>query len=275
MAKPHSTAKAPAFRFYPKDFLTSERQVAMSAAAAGVYIRLMCHCWLSESLPNDPAVLAKMSGADDAEFAHVWPSIESCFTKNKRGRLVHPRLILERKKQDDYAKSQRTSGLRGASKRWGRHQDPIRVATQTPMAKNSSSSSFPSSFAFPSSIPEERTNTKKEQIHPALQSAPEGFDAFWAIFPRRTAKAAALRAWQKLKPSAALREQIAAALAWQVHREDWTRERGKYNPYPATRLNAGQWTDEPPSAAAQLVSDIGRQNLENGRIALARIAEGA
>lgn len=100
--------------------------------------------------------------------------------------------------------------------------------------------------------------------------APEGFDAFWAVYPRKTAKGAALKAWRTLQPDAARRADIVRALAWQVLREEWQRDDGKYIPHPATWLHRQQWTDEPPPAAP-LLSDVGRQNVVNGRVALARI----
>jgi len=233
MPKP---TKAPAFRFYPKDFLTSERQIAMSAAAAGVYIRLLCHCWLSDSLPNDLAILAKLSGVDDAEFATIWPLVSPSFLSNKVGRLVHPRLMHEQKKQLDYSKSQRTSGLRGAQKRWARHSDPIGVATDSPMAKNGSSSSFPSSF------PEEKTNTRPND--PA-EDRDEGFDRFWALYPSKKGKKAAWQEWRRLKPSQTFADLILAAVQIQVRWPDWTRDGGRYIPNPATWLHQGRWDDEP------------------------------
>jgi len=96
------------------------------------------------------------------------------------------------------------------------------------------------------------------------------FDAFWALYPRKTAKTAALKAWTALNPTAALQRTITEALAWQVARDDWLRDGGKYIPHPATWLHRGQWQDEPPPAAS-LLSDVGRQNLANGRLAVARI----
>lgn len=105
-------------------------------------------------------------------------------------------------------------------------------------------------------------------------AAPPGFDTFWEAYPRRTAKADAIKAWRKLNPSAQVQADILSALDWQVHREDWVRDDGKFIPYPASWLNRGQWQDERPEPSLQLLSDIGRQNRANGQIALARIVGG-
>jgi hypothetical protein len=39
--------QSPAFQFYPQDFLSDDKVMAMNAAARGVYIVLLCHCWLN------------------------------------------------------------------------------------------------------------------------------------------------------------------------------------------------------------------------------------
>ena len=52
----------------------------------------------------------------------------------------------------------------------------------------------------------------------ALTSDPipvDGFEEFWTCYPRHKAKADAEKAWKKLKPSAALRQTILAAIAAQ------------------------------------------------------------
>jgi hypothetical protein len=71
------------------------------------------------------------------------------------------------------------------------------------------------------------------------------FDRFWAAYPRKTGKDAARKAWNKLKPSEALLEQMLAALAWQVQQPDWLKDGGQFVPHPSTWLNQGRWQDEP------------------------------
>lgn len=86
---------------------------------------------------------------------------------------------------------------------------------------------------------------KKKNIPP--QSPPgELFSRFWAMYPRKTAKQNALRAFERLNVTEALLTEMLAALAWQRRCEDWTKEAGKFIPYPATWLNQHRWEDEPP-----------------------------
>ncbi|MFH1730161.1 MAG: hypothetical protein ABIF82_00740 [Planctomycetota bacterium] len=77
-----------------------------------------------------------------------------------------------------------------------------------------------------------------------------GFDAFWDQYPKKVAKATALRAWTKLAPAPALIETIVSALAYWSGSEDWQKDDGRFIPYPATWLNARRWEDERPAAAA-------------------------
>ena len=68
------------------------------------------------------------------------------------------------------------------------------------------------------------------------------FDAFWALYPRRVAKADARRAWAKMKPS----QQEAAAAALPEHVKYWgaVGTELQYIPYPASWLNGERYEDE-------------------------------
>ncbi|UXE05396.1 helix-turn-helix DNA binding domain protein [Arthrobacter phage Renna12] len=66
------------------------------------------------------------------------------------------------------------------------------------------------------------------------------FADFWAVYPRKTAKASAVKAWQKAVKSAAAEDIIRGA---RRYAEDPNRE-AKFTAYPATWLNGGRWEDE-------------------------------
>ena len=70
------------------------------------------------------------------------------------------------------------------------------------------------------------------------------FDAFWQAYPKKKAKDAARKAWGRRKPDAALQARILSAIAAQSRSEDWTKDGGKFIPFPATWLNQGRWQDE-------------------------------
>ena len=107
---------APAFQFYPKDFLSDGNVAGMSLAERGAYITLLCICWRECSLPDDATRLARMVGATPKEFNKIWPAVRVCFTQ-QGDRLTHRRLDLERAKQDIYRKRQSNAGRASAEAR--------------------------------------------------------------------------------------------------------------------------------------------------------------
>jgi hypothetical protein len=94
-------------------------------------------------------------------------------------------------------------------------------------------------------------------IRKQKKSIDVGFEAFYEIYPKKTAKADAERAWIKLSPSEELQSKILAAVEKAKKSEQWQREGGRYIPYPATYLNGkrpapwrpawchGTWTRQP------------------------------
>lgn len=71
---------------------------------------------------------------------------------------------------------------------------------------------------------------------------PERFAAFWKFYPLHKSKQAAIRAWDKLKPSDELLAVIGKALRRQIAE---TKARGDaWKIYASTYLNGARWTDE-------------------------------
>lgn len=76
------------------------------------------------------------------------------------------------------------------------------------------------------------------------KNADPRFNRFWTEYPRRQAKAAAMRAWAKLFPDDALLSKILAALDVQKASPQWRKDDGAFIPLPATWLNGSRWEDE-------------------------------
>ena len=68
------------------------------------------------------------------------------------------------------------------------------------------------------------------------------FDEFWNQYPRRIAKKAAQKAWDRIKPDAALVEQIMAGLRAQLR--TMSLKEKQFIPHPATWLRGERWNDE-------------------------------
>jgi uncharacterized protein YdaU (DUF1376 family) len=114
-------AKAPAFQFYPRDFLMDGPVLAMSLAEKGAYITLLSVCWLEGAIPDDASQLARILGVPVGEFRKVWPALAPCFQRRDDGRLVNKRLEEERRKQAAYRERMSARGTQGAVGRWGSH----------------------------------------------------------------------------------------------------------------------------------------------------------
>ena len=76
----------------------------------------------------------------------------------------------------------------------------------------------------------------------ASKEASEAFERFWAIYPRRVSKLAALKAWDKALKEASADQIITGARRYAAERQD---ENPKYTKNPATWLSGGCWLDEP------------------------------
>lgn len=70
------------------------------------------------------------------------------------------------------------------------------------------------------------------------------FDKFYSVYPKKTAKRNAIKAWKKLSPDKELVNKILAALEQQKRSVQWQKDGGQYIPYPATWLNGKRWEDD-------------------------------
>ena len=73
----------------------------------------------------------------------------------------------------------------------------------------------------------------------------EGFEQFWAAYPKKVARFDAERVFVEFHAKDRMPE-ILAALSWQVKSADWKKERGQYIPTPANYLRDGRWNDVKP-----------------------------
>ena len=86
------------------------------------------------------------------------------------------------------------------------------------------------------------TDSNKNKSNTSLVSLAD-IDAFWKAYPRKVAKQAALKAWNRASKKPII-EVILSALEIQKKSEQWTKDDGQFIPHPATWINAGRWDDE-------------------------------
>ena len=213
--------KAPAFQFYPKDWLTDPDVVCMSMAQKGAYITLICYCWREDQLPNNPDYIRKLLG-NVPKWKTLWNGIKHKF-EIRGNYLVHPRLEKERIKQEEYRKKKSNAGKKGMKKRWGKLHNNDNTVKEVLITKNNSSSSTSSSIAHSSDI------------------YTSSFNEFWEIYPHKVGKKKAMEVWNKLKPDDESIERIIDALKKQKETRQWQDK--LYVPHPATWLNQERWND--------------------------------
>lgn len=212
--------RAPAFQCYADDLIAGTIQ--FSDAELGLYMRLLCVQWSTGSLPDDDEEL-RSYGKGDTPIARVKAKFKKC----EDGRLRNERMEKERQKQQDYRDRQRVNGaLGGRPKGLGYSGE-----TQTKPKKTSPS---------PSPSPSPVSGTVSGSA-PSTPISP--FDRFWSAYPRRTAKAAAERAWKRAKGDTRI-EEILKAIEAQKKTHAWKKNNGEFIPHPATWLNQGRWQDE-------------------------------
>lgn len=70
------------------------------------------------------------------------------------------------------------------------------------------------------------------------------FEQWWAQYPKKVGKQAALKAWKNAQNRPRIND-LLAALARACASEQWRKDGGQFIPNPATWLNQGRWDDEP------------------------------
>lgn len=95
---------------------------------------------------------------------------------------------------------------------------------------------------------EKKPSRRRSAPKPAPDWKPERFARFWDYYPRGESKQAAIRAWDRLKPSDELITEMAFALRRQKESASW--QAGVGIPYASTWLNNQRWTDVPKALPA-------------------------
>ena len=88
----------------------------------------------------------------------------------------------------------------------------------------------------PVNVNENGNENENEKRAHSRRGAADGFDRFWASYPRRVGKKDAVAVWKKISPDDALVDRIVAGVERWKRSEQWTKDEGRFIPYPATFL---------------------------------------
>ncbi|MFM9915271.1 MAG: hypothetical protein ACKVOX_05645 [Rhizobacter sp.] len=153
--------------------------------------------------------------------------------------------------RDEYVRRNRGEGSRFGDTNDATPDDASKHAPKPPFGDGSSSSSS-------SSI--KKTCSKRAASN--VQGFPPGFEEFWKTYPKRKARADAIKAFARLRPDADLLQTMLAAITAQASTENWRKNGGEFIPMPATWLNGQRWLDEIPSGGQSDLDAIFRRGAQ-------------
>jgi uncharacterized protein YdaU (DUF1376 family) len=194
--------KAPAYLWYPKDYLADANTVLMTLEQEGAYRRLLDYCWLEGSIPDDIEELARLcKGVSADKMSRIWKVVSPCFRKRGK-KWVHPRLDAERKKQKANREAKSRAGKLGAK---ARHSKTY----------NGTANSLPQ--ANPSlTITTTTTATEKEEKQPKKTTYSSEFQKTWSVHPKGPKKQAFAEYKRAIKNRLITHDELMGALSLYV-----------------------------------------------------------
>jgi uncharacterized protein YdaU (DUF1376 family) len=240
--------RAPAFQFYPDDWLSSPKISTMTPAEEGAYIRLLAYSWNDPdcTIPDDDTALALLSRLGEGWLNGGSDKLRTCFVPHpkKVGRLFNVRLMQERKKQEAWRKKSQQGGKRSAKSRALKSGDASRVVEGS--LKGGSKMVEPNGNSSSSSSSSLNSYKEREDVSAgsAMNGRSASFELFWSAYPRKEGKGKCRTWWKRRKPDAALVRAMLAKIEQAKYTKKWKDDGGKYIPMPSTWLHEERWEDE-------------------------------
>lgn len=171
--------KAPAFQFYPKDWLDFRVQ-RMSLGAQGAYMKILCFMWADSkdqcSILDDNTLLARALGTTVEQWLEFRGEIlrdgDPIF-EAKDGKLYSARLAHEASGQRKYRKLQSEKGKKSVEQRLNRGSTAVQPEYQPEGNSSSSSSSSSSLSLHPKKDSEKEETTLSRSSRDFMQEARE------------------------------------------------------------------------------------------------------
>lgn len=204
----------------------------LSTVEHGAYLLLLMEAWRRPhcNLPDNDLLLARLAGLELADWMAIRDTILAFWNLDGRSKTwTQKRLTLER----DFVAEKSASRRDAAAKRWNKEKKGDANAMQTGM-QNACKTDAPIPIPIPIQLDANASN-------PIIPKSSAAFDDFWRVYPRKTAKEAARKAWAlAIKRGASPESMTAAATRYAGQPPDDP----KFIPHPATWLNQGRYDDE-------------------------------
>lgn len=207
-------------------------------------IKVMAWAW-EQATTSSGEKLVLLALADHAnDDGQCWPGMERIGQKcgmGKRQVSNHVQRLIEagllgttRRCRDDHKYSTYLYQLNLSSSGNG-----------VPLGQEKPSSAGPAEVEFRA---EPSVKNRKKEPSVSSSSVDDGFAEFWAIYPRKVGKGAAIKAWKMAIKVAPPNEILDGCKQYAGLRQQ---EDPRYTAHPATWLNQQRWTDEIPSSPEQ------------------------
>ncbi|MEK7952804.1 DUF1376 domain-containing protein [Luteolibacter soli] len=231
--------QAPAFQFYPQDFLVGT--AIFTAEQAGAYIRFLCYQWEHGALPDDIETLARLGGCHGNAVA----SVRAKFDVGADGLLRNARLEQIRNEQKAFRDRQSQNAKNGWEKR-NKKTDTDATASKRQRGGKKAAHAKPDATAMPNACQNDALHSSNNTpIVPTGDGADSGNlpwdeDAeccarIWEaydIFPRgreRSSKPRVRKAWDAIpKSERPEHDELVDSLGLWRKSEKWTKAGGQY-----------------------------------------------
>ena len=239
--------KAPAFQFYPKDFLASPDVQMMNAQEVGAYCLLLFNAWEATDrpgyLPNDERKLMRWARLSKEEWADSRDILLEKFPASACGQFrYNKRLVSEAEKQEVRRERLAANGAKGG--RPPKNQEETKPEPSNNLQVSEQKLQVPTDnlnerLASASAI----ASVNKEPMSDSATPSPDGagFEVFWDAYGRKEgAKSKMGKQWNGLR--LATRQTILNGLS--TYRQAKTVNGPQYLPLPQTFLNGRMWEAE-------------------------------
>lgn len=221
--------------FYLADF--EKKTLGWSAEERWHYLRLLCFMWSNGGEVEDSdAIIAEAAGVNRAR---KWrEKVEKLRLKlvshpTRSDYLTQNRLLIDVEKMAEISHKRSNAAMQMHSKNHANAQQKHCSPTPTPISKK-----------------EEKKIYKRKDTS---QGSGAPFDVWYAKYPRKVARAAALKAYLKSRESASESELLSAVERFAA---EMSGKELEYIPHPATWLNGERWLDKPEDAETKRAREV-------------------
>ena len=222
---------------YVSDYLGDTRR--LKTIEHGAYMLLIMEYWQHGALPSDDDELAEIAGLDIDEWLDMRPKIARLFQDGWK----HKRIDAELAKAADISERRKAS----AERRWSKGNANADANAQQEHCKSNARGDandmhrarVPQPQPHTSSLRSEETRAERAAI---ANEAVQAFERFWDVWPHKTGKPAAIKAFFKV-----WREADAIIAGVNRYIRDKPADRPWLN--PTTFLNQRRWEDQPAPVA--------------------------